>query len=140
MLLIIIYNLSPCLASDNYWQNLFKTAFSNNPKVKEIEKNYISSYIYKKQNDYLWFPYFQLDLHQNIEETRGDYLYLQNQYSNNQNMWIFNPLINFSINQKLPGNGNINLSLEEQNYIQLCRKANSFINEKCEIEKYIFWS
>ena len=110
MLLIIIYNLSPCLASDNYWQNLFKTAFSNNPKVKEIEKNYISSYIYKKQNDYLWFPYFQLDLHQNIEETRGDYLYLQNQYSNNQNMWIFNPLINFSINQKLPGNGNINLS------------------------------
>ena len=34
-------------------------------------------------------------------------------------------------------NGNINLSLEEQNYIQLCRKANSFINEKNEIEKEI---
>ena len=34
-------------------------------------------------------------------------------------------------------NGNINLSLDEQNYIQLCRKANSFINEKNEIEKEI---
>ena len=34
-------------------------------------------------------------------------------------------------------NGNINLSLDEQNYIQLCRKANSFINEKNEIQKEI---
>lgn len=109
-LLIYICTLSPCFASDNYWQNLFKTAFSNSSKVNEIEKNYISSYIYKKQNDYLWFPYFQLDLHQNLVENRGDYLYLQNQYSNKQNMWIFNPLVNFSISQKLPGNGSINFS------------------------------
>ena len=34
-------------------------------------------------------------------------------------------------------NGNIDLSLDEQNYIQLCRKANSFLNEKNEIEKEI---
>ena len=32
---------------------------------------------------------------------------------------------------------NINLYLDEQNYIQLCRKANSFINDKNEIEKEI---
>ena len=34
-------------------------------------------------------------------------------------------------------NGNLKLTLDEQNYIQLCRKANSFINEKNEIEREI---
>ena len=33
--------------------------------------------------------------------------------------------------------GNLKLTLDEQNYIQLCRKANSFINEKNEIEREI---
>ena len=42
-------------------------------------------------------------------------------------------LIKFNNNN----DANLNLSLEEQNYIQLCRKANSFINEKNEIEREI---
>ena len=46
-------------------------------------------------------------------------------------------------NKKIKENNDINnicnlkLTLDEQNYIQLCRKANSFINEKYEIEKEI---
>ena len=42
-------------------------------------------------------------------------------------------LIKFNNNS----DANLKLSLEEQNYIQLCRKANSFINEKNEIEREI---
>ena len=55
-----------------------------------------------------------------------------------------NDIINFtSSNKKIKENNDINnicnlkLTLDEQNYIQLCRKANSFINEKYEIEKEI---
>ena len=33
--------------------------------------------------------------------------------------------------------GNLKLTLDEQNYIQLCRKVNSYINEKNEIEREI---
>ncbi|MBR4998646.1 MAG: TolC family protein [Clostridia bacterium] len=109
-ILNFIFNIFFCFGTDDYWQKIFTTAFSNSPKICEIKNEYVSSFVYKKQNDYLWFPYFQLDLQQNLQETRGDYLYVQNQYTDNQNMWIANPILRFSINQKLPGNGNLNLA------------------------------
>ena len=40
-------------------------------------------------------------------------------------------------NNEINNIGNLKLTLDEQNYIQLCRKANSFINEKNEIEREI---
>ena len=57
-------------------------------------------------------------------------LKLLNKIENQDNKKIKN-------NNDINNIGNLKLSLDEQNYIQLCRKANSFINEKNEIEREI---
>ena len=110
LLLFLFVNNWFYSVENNYWQIILQEAFRNNPKVVQLKKDFASQIIYKKQNDYLWFPYIQLDLNQSIEGLRGDYVYIQNQYPSEENIWLFSPNSNLSINQKLPGNGFLSLS------------------------------
>lgn len=104
---LFLYNVN---ASENYWIKIVRTAFENNTEVTKSQNRYISSYINKRQIDYSWIPYFQLDFQQGFNNIRDDYIYVYNQYPNKEKTWILTPSINFSINQKLPGNGILSLS------------------------------
>lgn len=102
--------LSNIIAEDNYWTKIVKTAFENNPEVTKIQNRYLSTYINKKQIDYSWIPYFQFNFQQSLNNSRGDYIYVFNQYPNIEKTWIFTPELNISFNQKLPGNGMLSIS------------------------------
>ncbi|MCR4954700.1 MAG: hypothetical protein K6A43_11575 [Treponema sp.] len=98
------------ISQSNFWQTIVQQAFKNSPQVQASKNNYATALITKKQDDYSWFPTIQLDLQQNIRESRGDYFYIQNQNTDSKNTYIINPFVDISINQRLSGNGNINLS------------------------------
>ena len=105
-------------------------------KIKLLNKDYknikkIKKKIYDKLQDQLTI------LNSKIESINNTIILQENKLKllNNNNVGIKKN--KFDKSEIVNINGNINLSLDEQNYIQLCRKANSFINEKNEIEKEI---
>ena len=104
-------------------------------KLKFINKDYksikkLKKKLYDKLQDQL------TKLNSNIESINNTIILLENKLKLLNNN-IENKKNKLDKNEIINMNGNINLSLDEQNYIQLCRKANSFINEKNEIEKEI---
>lgn len=127
ILLILFPFLSQLLfAADveqNYWQELVNTAFKNNPEVVKIQSDYNSARIYKMQNDYSWFPVLQIDLPQNVNESRSDYLYIRNGTTSSENGFILNPNIRLAIYQKLPGNGSLSLTTGYGFYYLLNRRV-----------------
>ena len=104
-------------------------------KIKFINKDYktikkLKKKIYDKLQDQLTKLNSKIEsINNTIILQENKLKLLNNNIDNKKNKVDKSEIINL--------NGNINLSLEEQNYIQLCRKANSFINEKNEIEKEI---
>lgn len=108
--LYLLINVPFYAIENNYWQEIFQVSFVNNPRVAQLKKDYLSQIIYKKQNDYLWYPNIQFDLNQSIEELKGDYVYIRNQYPSEDNIWLFSPNSSLSINQKLPGNGVLSIT------------------------------
>lgn len=115
-----------CFSQENYWSELFKTAFSNSSKVNEYKAEYLSTVINKKQYDYLWFPSLQTSLQNSLNASRGDYLRVLNQNTDPEITWVTSPSASISINQKLPGSGNFSLgtgygfnySLDHKAFIQ----------------------
>ena len=118
-----------CLLKKSFYE------YQISSKIKFINKDYknikkLKKKIYDKLQDQL------TKLNSKIESINNTIILQENKLK---------LLINNTENKKnkvdkvdiINMNGNINLNLEEQNYIQLCRKANSFINEKNEIEKEI---
>ena len=124
---LIIY-LS-CVIKKSFYENQISS------KIKFINKDYksikkLKKKLYDKLQDQL------TKLNSKIESINNTIILLENKIKllnnnveNKKNKVDKNEIINM--------NGNMNLSLDEQNYIQLCRKANSFINEKNELEKEI---
>ena len=121
-----------------YISCIFKKAFYEykiSSKIKFINKDYknikkLKKKIYDKLQDQLTKLNSKIEYINNTIILQENKLkLLNNNIDNKKNKVDKSELINI--------NGNINLSLDEQNYIQLCRKANSFINEKSEIEKEI---
>ena len=104
-------------------------------KIKFLNKDYktikkLKKKIYDKLQDQLTKLNSKIEsINNTIILQENKLKLLNNNIDNKKNKVDKSEIINL--------NGNINLSLEEQNYIQLCRKANSFINEKNEIEKEI---
>ena len=104
-------------------------------KIKFLNKDYktikkLKKKIYDKLQDQLTKLNSKIEsINNTIILQENKLKLLNNNIDNKENKVDKSEIINL--------NGNINLSLEEQNYIQLCRKANSFINEKNEIEKEI---
>ena len=104
-------------------------------KIKFLNKDYknikkLKKKIYDKLQDQL------TKLNSKIE-TINNTIILQENKLKLLNNNIDNKKNKVDKSEVINSNGNINLSLEEQNYIQLCRKANSFINEKSEIDKEV---
>ena len=121
-----------------YLSFILKKAFYENQissKIKFINKDYknikkFKKRIYDKLQDQL------TKLNSNIESINNTIILQENKLKVlNNNIGIEKKKV--GKNENININGNIILSLDEQNYIQLCRKANSFINEKNEIEKEI---
>jgi len=104
-------------------------------KIKFLNKDYknikkLKKKIYDKLQDQLTKLNSKIETINNTIILQENKLkLLNNNIDNKKNKVDKSEVINL--------NGNINLSLEEQNYIQLCRKANSFINEKSEIDKEV---
>ena len=117
---------------------ILKKAFYENQissKIKFINKDYKNIKKFKKRI-YDKFQDQLTKLNSNIESINNTIILQENKLKVLNN--------NIEINKKQVGkneqtniNGNIILSMDEQNYIQLCRKVNSFINEKNEVEKEI---
>lgn len=100
-----------CSAQENtYWQTLFSTAFENSENVFQLKQEYISVLISKKQYDYQWFPSLQVSLQETTSFTNGSGIQIINQSQSTELTKILTPFVNFSINQKLPGQGSLNLS------------------------------
>ena len=117
---------------------ILKKAFYENQissKIKFINKDYKNIKKFKKRT-YDKLQDQLTKLNSNIESINNTIILQENKLKVLNN--------NIEINKRQVGknessniNGNIILSMDEQNYIQLCRKANSFINEKNEVEKEI---
>lgn len=95
---------------NDYWQKLIQTAFENSEEVNKLKIDFLSTLVSKKQYDYQWFPQLQVSLQGNTNITRGDYIYILNQTSDSALTPVLSPFINFSLYQKLPGQGSLNLS------------------------------
>lgn len=106
----LFYGNSNASGNGNFWQKTVTQAFSNSKEIQELKNGKLSSIVYKKQNEYLWFPKLQFELLQSTGNTCGDYIYIQGQFPERENIWLLNPLLNLSITQKLPGNGKVSLS------------------------------
>ena len=118
-----------CILKKIFYENQISS------KLKFINKDYksikkLKKKLYDKLQDQL------TKLNSNIESINNTIILLENKLKLLNNN-IENKKNKLDKNEIINMNGNINLSLDEQNYIQLCRKANSFINEKNEIEKEI---
>lgn len=107
---LYIHFFSFSLENGSFWKKTFQLAFINNPTIINIHKNYVSTLNKKKQDDYLWLPYFQFNINQKFLDTRGDSFNYLNKYLNYERIQIYSPNINFSFTKKLPKNGSISLS------------------------------
>lgn len=94
----------------SFWTKFFQTAFDNSKNVFNLKQEHNSTLISKKQYDYQWFPQLQVSLQETTTITRGDGIYLINQEPSSELATILTPFMNFSIIQKLPGQGSISLS------------------------------
>ena len=105
-------------------------------KLKFINKDYKS--IKKNKKKKIEFYHDQLTKLNTRTETIKNTIILQENKIKMLNN-IENKDKNENINEININNNikNLKLTLDEQNYIQLCRKANSYINEKNEIEREI---
>ena len=118
-----------CLLKKSFYE------FQISSKIKLLNKDYKNlkkskKKIYDKLQDQLTILNSKIESITNTIILQENKLKLLNNNSGiKKNKFDKSEIINI--------NGNINLSLDEQNYIQLCRKANSFINEKNEIQKEI---
>ena len=108
--IILLCTASIFSQQKDFWKDLMNTAFSNSLKVGEIEKEYSSALINKKEYDYQWFPQLQMALQNTFNGTRGDGLYVLNSEPNSEFTWITSPFTSFSISQKLPAYGSLSLS------------------------------
>lgn len=100
-----------------------KSFLKKNPDVLKILNDFQSLKIYKKQYDYQWLPTLQLDFPQDAIFSRGDKYSIMNQNSSPKHIVMLNPGIKFSIQQKLPGNGNFFISSGYELYYIPQRKS-----------------
>ena len=122
-----------------YLSCLLKKAFYENQinsKIKFINKDYKSikknkKKIYDKLQDQLTKLNYKLETIKNTISLQENKLNLLN--NNVENKKNKNEKSEISENT----DDSIYLSINESNYIQLCRKANSLVNEKNEIQKEI---
>ena len=118
-----------CILKKLFYENQISS------KIKFINKDYKSiKKLKKKLIDKLQDQLTKLN--SKIESINNTIILLENKLKLLNNN-VENKKNKVDKNEIIDMNGTINLSLDEQNYIQLCRKANSFINEKNEIEKEI---
>lgn len=108
-ILLLFFNLSYS-NENNYWQNLIQTAFSNSESINSIKLEYTTALINKKQFDYQWFPQLQVTLQGTSRLTRGDKINILNESADPSLTQILSPFVNFSIFQRLPGQGTLSLS------------------------------
>lgn len=105
-------------------------------KLKFINKDYKS--IKKNKKKKIEFYHDQLTKLNTRTETIKNTIILQENkikmLNNIENKDKNENMNDININNNIK---NLKLTLDEQNYIQLCRKANSYINEKNEIEREI---
>ncbi|MCQ2577752.1 MAG: TolC family protein [Treponema sp.] len=109
---LILFLLSSLLFSqeENYWKKTISTAFENSENVSNIKRDYLSTKISKKQYDLQWFPQSQISLQGSSSTTRGDGLYILNEASDSALTQVLSPFINYSIYQRLPGQGSLSFS------------------------------
>ncbi|MBR5646295.1 MAG: hypothetical protein IKX23_06610 [Treponema sp.] len=99
-------------ARKSWWKNFIQTAFSNSNQVSEIKNSYANAVISKLQYKYSWFPKLLLETQASFTRTNGNSVSIINQEPDPSEEIIINPYTVISINQKMPGNGNLSFSVD----------------------------
>ena len=107
---LILYLPFSLYAKKSYWKTFIQTAFSNSTQVSQIKSSYADAVINKIQFNYSRLPQIQAEIQTSFTRTNGNAINIINQESDSSPAIIIQPFTSLSINQKLPGNGNLSVS------------------------------